>query len=122
MGTSELGRLAENLAEEFLKKRGFTILDRNFRKPWGEIDIVAKKDNVMVFVEVKANREDIQGFEPELRAGSTKLHKVARTAKTYLSSKNIGLETEWRIDVIAVVFDRIRRTAKIKHFPNVDVA
>jgi len=121
MGTSELGRLAEMLAEEFLKKRGFSILDRNFRKPWGEIDIVAKNGNVMVFVEVKANREDMPGFEPELRAGSTKLHRVARTAKTYLSSRHIGLETEWRVDVITVVFDKVRKTAKIKHFSNVEV-
>ncbi|MEK7194823.1 MAG: YraN family protein [Patescibacteria group bacterium] len=122
MSTSELGRLAENLAEEFLKKRGFSILDRNFRKPWGEIDIVAKDKDVIAFIEVKANREDLPGFEPELRAGNTKLHKVVRTAKTYLSSKHIGLETEWRVDVITVVFNKTRRTAKIKHFPNVEVA
>mgnify|MGYP001608932769 CR=1 FL=1 len=122
MSTSELGRLAERLAEEFLKKRGFTILDRNFRKPWGELDIVAKEGNVIVFIEVKANKEDIIGFEPELRAGNKKLHKVVRTAKTYLSSKKIGLETEWRVDIITVIFNKGRGTAKIKHFPNVDVA
>ena len=122
MGASELGKLAEQLAEEFLKKRGFSILDRNFRKPWGELDIIAKKGDVTVFVEVKANRADMPGFEPELRAGNKKLHKVFRTAKTYLSSKNIGLETEWQVDVITVVFDKTHGTAKIKHFPNVDVA
>lgn len=122
MRTSELGRLAESLAENFLKKRGFSILDRNFRRPWGEIDIVAQKEDVIVFVEVKASRGEMPGFEPELRAGRTKLHKVARTAKTYLSSQKISLETEWRIDVITVTFNKDSGTAKIKHFPSVDAA
>lgn len=122
MGRKELGNLAERLAAEFLAKRGYAVLERNYRRPWGELDIVARRGKVVIFVEVKASGQSVAGFEPELRAGAVKLHKVARTAQTYLSDKGFDPQTEWRVDVITVVFDTIRGTAKIKHFPNVEVA
>ncbi len=119
--TSELGFLAENLAARYLEKRGYAILELNYRKPWGEIDIVAKKEGILVFVEVKANRKIIAGFEPELRANSSKIIKVVRTARTYLAEKRYGPLQEWQIDVISIGLDEPRDVAKIRHFKNVDV-
>ena len=52
---SEIGKLGENLACEYLKNKGYWVIERNFRRPWGELDIVARqKDGTLVFVEVKA--------------------------------------------------------------------
>ncbi len=121
MSTSELGFLAENLAARYLEKKGYNILDLNYRKPWGEIDIVAKKEGILVFVEVKANRKIIAGFEPELRADSSKIVKVVRTARTYLAEKKYSSEQEWQIDVISIGLDEPKRVAKIRHFKNIDV-
>jgi len=119
--TSEFGFLAENLASRYLEKKGYTILDLNYRKPWGEIDIVASKEGILVFVEVKANRKIIPGFEPELRANSSKIEKVVRTARTYLAEKHYSIEQEWQIDVISVGLDESKEVAKIRHFKNIDV-
>ncbi len=119
--TSELGFLAENLAARYLEKRGYAILELNYRKPWGEIDVIAKKRGILVFVEVKANRKIIAGFEPELRANSSKIIKVVRTARTYLAEKRYGPLQEWQIDVISIGLDEPRDVAKIRHFKNVDV-
>lgn len=121
MSTSELGFLAENLAARYLEKKGYTILELNYRKPWGEIDIIAKKEGILVFVEVKANRKIIPGFEPELRANSSKIVKVVRTARTYLAAKKYSPEQEWQIDVISIGLDEPREVAKIRHFKNIDV-
>lgn len=121
MHTSELGFLTENLAARYLEKRGYKILELNHRKPWGEIDIIASKEGILVFVEVKANRKIIAGFEPELRATSSKMVKVFRTARTYLAEKKYGPDQEWQIDVISVGLDEPREIAKIKHFKNIDI-
>ncbi len=121
MSTSELGFLAENLAARYLEKRGYAILELNYRKPWGEIDIIASKEGILVFVEVKANRKIIAGFEPELRATSSKIVKVVRTARTYLAEKKYGPEQEWQIDVISIGLDEPREVAKIRHFKNIEV-
>ena len=72
---TELGFAAEKIAGEFLEKRGYVILARNYRKPWGEIDIVCEKEGILVFVEVKANKTAAIGFEPELRADRKKMIK-----------------------------------------------
>ena len=121
MSTSEFGFLAENLAARYLEKKGYTILDLNYRKPWGEIDIIASKEGILVFVEVKANRKIIAGFEPELRANSSKIVKVVRSARSYLAEKRYSPLQEWQIDVISIGLDEPRDMAKIRHFKNIDV-
>ena len=121
MSTSELGFLAENLAARYLEKRGYSVLDLNYRKPWGEIDIVASKEGILVFVEVKANRKIISGFEPELRVTSSKIDKVVRTERTYLAEKKYSPLQEWQVDIISIGLDEPRDMAKIKHFKNIDV-
>src|SRR3972149_5142187 len=121
MRTSELGFLAENLAARYLEKKGYAVLELNYRKPWGEIDIIASKEGILVFVEVKANRKIIAGFEPELRANSSKIEKVVRTARTYLAERKYGQDQEWQVDIITIELDEPRDMAKIRHFKNIDV-
>ncbi len=118
---SELGFVAEGLAAKFLEQRSYKILGHNFRRPWGEIDVIAEKDDIIVFVEVKAGTTNVAGFEPELRADWEKMRKVVRTARTYLSYKKIPPDKAWQIDIISVVFEKGRGVAQIKHFKNVEV-
>jgi putative endonuclease len=116
---SEIGRLAEDLTTRYLEGKGYKILFRNYRKPWGEIDIVAKQGPAIAFIEVKANKTDYAHFQPEVRANREKMNKVIRTAKTYLAQ--FGLDNvEWRLDVVSVIFDKEKGRAKIKHFINID--
>ena len=104
--TSELGAMAERLASRYLSERGYRILNRNYRKPWGEIDVVVEKDDCLMFVEIKASRQFHSGFDAELRAGMTKLHKVARTAQTYLADHHYSADQLWQIDIVSVTFAR----------------
>lgn len=119
--TASIGFTAEYLAAQFLKDRGYSILDHNYQKPWGEIDIIAQKGDTIIFIEVKANAKYSANFDPELRANWSKLKKVDRTARTYLADKKFPSEQEWQIDIISVIFDKEKRKANIKHFKNVDV-
>jgi len=119
--TSELGFVAEGYVAQYLKARGYEILNHNYRKPWGEIDIVAEKDGILIFVEVKASSVKVAGFEAELRADKEKMKKVIRTARTYLLDKKYAPAQEWQLDIISITFDKDRGVAKIKHFKNVEV-
>ena len=110
----QFGNEAEEVAVIFLRGKGYEIIEQNYQKPWGEIDIIARKDNVMIFVEVKANKNKTDfAFNPEVRADQQKLRKVIKTAMLYLRN----LDQEWRIDVISVTMDQSK--AKITHFKNV---
>jgi putative endonuclease len=100
-----LGEQAETLACDFLRRRGLKILDRNWRRPWGELDIVAKQGSTIHFVEVKASKREYAGFEPIRRADGWKMHKVARTAQTWLSANRYPPDTEWQLDVISVIME-----------------
>jgi len=117
----QTGDIGEGVACHWLENRGYKVIERNYLKPWGEIDIIALKEGILVFVEVKANRKIIVGFEPELRANSSKMIKVVRTARTYLAEKKYDSEQEWQIDIISVGLDESKGVAKIKHFKNIDV-
>lgn len=120
MGPKELGFLAENIAARHLENGGYELVARNFRKPWGEIDIICRKDGVFVFVEVKSNRCDFgDAFNPEIRANSEKIRKIKRTAELYLDHELGSMETKWQIDIIAITFDKINQKAHLKHFKNV---
>ena len=119
--TSELGFVAEGYVAQYLESRGYKIIGHNYRKPWGEIDIIAQKEGILVFVEVKASSVKVSGFEAELRADWEKMKKVVRTARTYLLQKKYPEDQEWQIDIISLTFDKGRGVAKIKHFKNVEV-
>jgi len=121
MSIAELGRLAEALVSKDLTQKGYTILAHNYRKPWGEIDVIAKKDDIIIFIEVKASRQLLSGFEPELRADRKKIKRVIRTAQTYLLEKRYPTEQPWQIDVIAVTVNDKGEITTLNHFQNIDV-
>ena len=94
------GHAGERAAAAFLRERGFTLVQHNFRSPWGEIDLIAEDGQTLVFVEVRTRRSDRLGspFESVTRA---KQRRLILTAQDYLQRH--GLEDrQWRIDLVAV--------------------
>ena len=119
----KVGNLGEDLACEFLRRQGHSIVDRNYRKKWGEIDIVSKKDDILHFVEVKTNsvREGFKelGYRPEENVRSWKMKRMSRAIRTYLLDKRVSDEQELEVDVMAVLLDFSSKKAKIRIIPNV---
>lgn len=118
---SEFGVWAEYYVAQYLESKSYKILDRNYRKKWGEIDIIAEKEGILVFVEVKANKQEILGFEPENRINREKLRRLSRAIQTYVASKRYLADKKQQIDVVALTLDQNRGVAKIKHFKNIDL-
>jgi putative endonuclease len=112
----ETGALGERLAADFLTKRGFQILETNFRCTEGEMDIVAMDRDTLVFGEVRTKTS--RGFgSPEESISETKKAHLRAVAERYLESHN-DLPTSWRIDVVAVELDRSGRCRRIELIEN----
>lgn len=97
----ELGRRGEDLAVKFLRKKGYRIVDRNVRTPYGEIDLIARQGETMVFVEVKA-RSDLSFGRPEEAVGPTKRRRLIRSARHWLA-QNGPPDASARFDVVSVL-------------------
>lgn len=118
-----IGQLGEDIAATFLVRKGFQIIGRNYRKPWGEIDLIALKGRCVHFVEVKAVTKGANDFSremdyrPEELVHISKLRKLARTATLYMEEKRD--EREFQIDAIGVILDEKTRTARCRLFEQV---
>lgn len=119
-----VGAFGEQIAAKFLVHKGFKIIGRNYRKPWGEIDIIAEKDGVVRFVEVKTiSRENTAivsketSYRPEEQVHAHKLRKISRTAELYMHERNDG--REYQIDVVGVILDKSARMANCRLFEQV---
>lgn len=98
--TSKFGHLAEDFAASFLSSKGYKIIERNFRSRFGEIDIIAIKDNKLIFIEVKARWSDRFG-KPVEAVTPQKIWKIRKTAE-YFSLLNPKLPESLRIEVVAI--------------------
>jgi len=116
MSNIDVGSLGEDIAEKYLKKHGYKIIDRNFRSGrWGEIDIVAIEDDVLVFVEVKTRLNTDYGA-PQDAVTFHKLRALKR-AGLYFKMTHSEIPDALRIDVVAVILDRkTRKPLKIELF------
>ena len=94
------GKLGEQIGEDYLKKRGYQILDRNVRSPFGEIDLVAFHRDTLVFVEIKTRRGQTFGY-PEEAVGTHKKNQLIRLASWYLT-RHPKLRSSVRFDVLAI--------------------
>ena len=103
MGTKQTGKRAEDIAVEALEKAGYQILDRNWRCANGEIDIIAKQGDEIVFVEVRSRVDGtIAGIEAALESvGRVKQTRLIRLAQSYVDSHDLS-DSPSRIDVVAV--------------------
>lgn len=114
---NEIGKIGEDVAAAFLKDKGMKIVSRNYRKPYGEIDIVARETSgVYRFVEVKTvshgTVSEDEGYRPEENVHPQKVKRLLRTIESYLIS--YGIETEWQFDLIAVFLDQKTKEAKVR--------
>lgn len=118
--TQTIGNLGEYLATKFLKGRGFNIVEMNYRKKWGEIDIIAKKDGNLHFVEVKATvSHETSGYRPEENIRLWKKQRMTRAIRTYLLDRNISDNTDIQVDVVAINLDFLNKKAKVRWVKNV---
>ncbi len=123
------GETGENIVVKFLVKHGFTILDRNYTKKWGELDIVAEKERKIHFIEVKSVSHEIpedvpsfvksqdprhETYRPEENMHPQKIKRMARTIQTYLLSKKIPEDMEWQVDLFLVYLDMKNKKARVK--------
>ena len=100
MKRRELGALGERIATEHLTKLGYVIRERNFRSKEGETDIIAEKDDFLVFVEVRTRRSHSFGT-PEESVNARKKERLITLAQAYIQSHE-DLPPSWRIDVVAI--------------------
>ncbi|MBL7085723.1 MAG: YraN family protein [Candidatus Cloacimonetes bacterium] len=146
MNTKQTGKLGEDIACDYLKKNGYKILQKNFeikvsRFLKSEIDIIAKKNETIHFIEVKTlkqkGREQFSAFLPEDRVDFKKKQKLIKTAQIWLTKHKLPLQgTKWQIDIISVSIlvqdgdglylypvrdgaGRVDSDPKISHFENV---
>ena len=111
-----LGKLGEDLAARHLERRGWIILDRNVRSPYGEIDVVAQDGQVLVFLEVRTRSSRAFGT-PEESITAAKRERMARCALAYLAG-SAQPDREWRIDLIAIELQN-GRVARLEHHEHV---
>ncbi|KKU25539.1 MAG: hypothetical protein UX37_C0019G0005 [Microgenomates group bacterium GW2011_GWA2_46_16] len=118
-----VGVLGEEIASKFLVSKGFEIISRNYRKKFGEIDVIAKKFRKFHFVEVKTvSRENLietspdmfDNFRPEDNVHSWKLKRLSRAIQVYLSENKFGDETDWQFDIVTVLLDVPNKIARVK--------
>lgn len=110
------GEAGEKLAEKFIRSRGFVILDRNVRTPFGEIDLVAEDNGVLVFLEVKTRVSERRG-PPLASITALKRRHIIRNAVYYLRYRACA-QRACRIDAIGIILARHGKMMVLKHVRN----
>ncbi|MBN2191079.1 MAG: YraN family protein [Candidatus Aureabacteria bacterium] len=116
MKTVDLARAGEEFAVKHLIDKGYTILERNFRTKFGEIDIIAEKSGSVVFVEVKSRTEGT-GYIPSEAVDSRKKRRLVRLSECYISRCGEKYDG-FRIDLIGLVF-KAGRILSVEHLENI---
>ncbi len=117
-----IGGAGENEAVYFLQKQGYVIIELNWYnkkgKRLGEIDIIAKENNTIVFVEVKSRTlSEIRDILPEEQVTHAKLKKIQKVSESYIKEKELW-NSERRLDIVSVIFIKNSKKIDIKHIKN----
>lgn len=118
----KIGKQGEEIAVLYLKKKGYKILDRNYRfqipgdLQRGEVDIVAKKGDTICFVEVKTLKDPKVEIFPEEKVNFSKKKKLIFSAESWLIKNKIPVDSKWQIDIISVITKG--KNTKVFHFQN----
>lgn len=116
------GDKGEDIACFYLQKHGFIIQERNYLKRWGEIDIIAIKDSILHFIEVKSTIDKSVAFEyvrksvgyrPEENVNQSKVIKLRKMIQTFVNDRKYGNEVEFKFHIITVIFNSITRKARV---------
>ncbi len=109
----KIGAIGEEIATDYLKKKGYKILERNFKTRWGELDIIASYKKTIIFVEVKTLRVaplphgKHSEFLPEDEITFHKTNQLQKMTQIYLSAKKLPLDINQQIDIIAIEFNTV---------------
>jgi putative endonuclease len=121
----KIGDFGETITCQFLMKHGYSIVERNYNKPWGEIDVIARKDKLLHFIEVKSvvkvSLSDVphetDEYRPEDNVHEAKLNRLTRTIQTYLLEK--GIDDDWQFDVAIVYIEKGLKRARVRLLSNI---
>ena len=116
---NSIGVLGENLALDYLKKKNYHLVDRNFRSRYGEIDLICEKNNTLFFVEVKTRIGTTKGM-PYEAVNTIKLAHLKKAIYYYLII-NSSTDRKLRVDVISIILAFDRSVVEIRHLENVEV-
>ncbi len=118
MKGKKLGDYGENIAIEFLKKKNYIIKNTNYRSRFGEIDIIARKKNVVVFIEVKTRTNTSYG-RPVEAIHNTKISRILKTIQFYIKEYHL-YDQDIRIDAIEIIINTFNdNDIKINHIENI---
>lgn len=125
----KIGDKGEDVACKYLERRGFKVLERNFLKKCGELDIIAEKDEILHFIEVKSVSREIlpgnqlgkkskvshetTGYRPEENINREKIGKIKKTIRVYLMERSLEETHNWSFGVITVFLDFKRKIARV---------
>jgi putative endonuclease len=122
----KIGQIGEAEAVKYLKTKGFSVVGCNYRKPWGEIDIIVKKGNDLRFVEVKTVsvaggviHEIGDRYEPEDNIHPWKLKRLARTIETFLLQYEEYEDCDWQLDMVAIYLGPDQKVLKIERIEDI---
>ena len=113
---NKLGKTGETIASEYLMKNGYIILEKNYRNFLGEIDIIVKHKNEVIFIEVKTRKSNQYGY-PEETIHLAKQKKIIKTASGYITGKMLKGKN-YRFDVVLIYFSKNNNIEKIRHIEN----
>ncbi len=109
------GRIGEATTEQYLQDKGWEIIERNYSTRFGEIDLIVRDKDILVFVEVKT-KKGLDFGTPEEMFGRGKYERVKRMATVYLNGRDVPC----RIDMVAVILDSDNHLVTLNHYPNVN--
>ena len=112
----KIGRIGESIAGEYLQKKGYRIIERNYRTKYAEIDLIARRKNVLVFIEVKTRVGERFGL-PEESIKSDKLYRLVKNSQAYMARRNYN--KEYRIDAICIVLNKNHGPKRINYYENI---
>lgn len=124
----KIGQIGEDSACKWLESNGYKVIERNYLKKWGEIDVVAKKDKKLHFIEVKAVSRDLpaqaglsdvthvtssDSYRAEDNVHPWKLQRLGRAIQSYLLERDVSDETDWQFDIATVHIDMSKRISRV---------
>jgi putative endonuclease len=117
--TRQKGTLSEDIALEFLQNKGFSLIEKNFSARGGEIDLICKDSDFIVFVEVKSVKQN-SGFSIYDRLSSIKKKRLRKAALNWLSKNNLQ-DSIWRFDFIGIVYGTDQSISALEYFDYIDL-
>ncbi len=110
-----IGQLGEEIAKEYLQKKGYKIIEHNYRTKYAEIDLITRKDSEFVFIEVRTKTNENFGT-PEESLNRNKINRLIRNANAFASKENFQ---KYRIDAICIVLDENNKPKRLNHYENI---